>query len=153
MSTLPTQNPPAAQPEEVPWWMKYAGRGMGTFGGVGESPWRINSLITPFTYKLATAYLMCVFLGSSCHVPRCLDMCHNFPNLHCGWHLASVRQYNNSTLLSQLLFKTFTLCSIAGFIVVLAEAPCCCMFLDFVQTFTNFIENRPVWHKAVIYIM
>ena len=24
------------QPEEVPWWLKYAGRGMGTFGGIGE---------------------------------------------------------------------------------------------------------------------
>lgn len=42
---------------------------------------------------------------------------------------------------------------LAGFMVVLAEAPCCCMFLDFVQTFTNFIDRRPVWHKAAFYIL
>ena len=29
--------PQTSKPEEeVPWWMKYAGRGMGTFGGIGN---------------------------------------------------------------------------------------------------------------------
>jgi hypothetical protein len=39
MSSIPTTTPAENAPrpeEEVPWWMKYAGRGMGTFGGVGK---------------------------------------------------------------------------------------------------------------------
>ena len=35
-SPAPQPLPDAPQPEEVPWWLKYAGRGMGTFGGIGE---------------------------------------------------------------------------------------------------------------------
>ena len=27
---------PAPAPEEVPWWLKYGGRGLGTFGGIGK---------------------------------------------------------------------------------------------------------------------
>lgn len=37
-SAAPQPTTDAPQPEEVPWWLKYAGRGMGTFGGIGESP-------------------------------------------------------------------------------------------------------------------
>ena len=35
-SAAPQPITDAPQPEEVPWWLKYAGRGMGTFGGIGE---------------------------------------------------------------------------------------------------------------------
>ena len=37
MSTAVPMPEGATKPEEeVPWWMKYAGRGLGTFGGVGR---------------------------------------------------------------------------------------------------------------------
>ncbi|XP_018026743.1 calcium channel flower-like isoform X2 [Hyalella azteca] len=41
----------------------------------------------------------------------------------------------------------------AGFIVVSAEAPCCCMFIDFVQRYSKFVEERPQWQKAALYIV
>lgn len=40
---------------------------------------------------------------------------------------------------------------LAGFIVTALEAPCCCMFVDFVQQFSNWAETRPHWMKAVGY--
>ena len=40
MAAIPTASNASLQPSaaenEVPWWLKYAGRGMGTFGGVGR---------------------------------------------------------------------------------------------------------------------
>jgi len=39
-----------------------------------------------------------------------------------------------------------------GFVLVLAEAPCCCMFLDFGERFASFIEARPLWNKALLYL-
>ena len=41
---------------------------------------------------------------------------------------------------------------IAGFLVIVIEAPFCCMFLDFVQQFSGMIEGRPVWQKAALYL-
>ena len=43
--------------------------------------------------------------------------------------------------------------SFAGFIVVSAEAPCCCMFIDFVQHYSSFVESRPKYQKAALYVM
>uniref|UniRef100_A0A2P2HWS1 Calcium channel flower n=1 Tax=Hirondellea gigas TaxID=1518452 RepID=A0A2P2HWS1_9CRUS len=40
---------------------------------------------------------------------------------------------------------------LAGFVVVSAEAPCCCMFIDFVQLYSKFVEDRPPWQKAALY--
>ncbi|KAI2799330.1 hypothetical protein RDWZM_001996 [Blomia tropicalis] len=42
---------------------------------------------------------------------------------------------------------------IEGFIIVLTEAPCCCMFLDFAFMPANILEKRSPWFKAVIYLM
>nr|CAH0112732.1 unnamed protein product [Daphnia galeata] len=100
-SPAPQPLPDAPQPEEVPWWLKYAGRGMGTFGGI---------------VAMALGLWTCISFSPICIVAGI-------------WQI------------------------MAGFVVVLAEAPCCCMFLDFVQTFTNFIDRRPVWHKAGFYIL
>ena len=40
----------------------------------------------------------------------------------------------------------------AGFLLILIEAPFCCMFLDFVQQFSSMVEGRPVWQKAALYL-
>ena len=37
--------------------------------------------------------------------------------------------------------------------VITLEAPFCCFFLDFVQQFAGMLENRPVWQKALLYLM
>ncbi|XP_047502772.1 calcium channel flower-like isoform X3 [Penaeus chinensis] len=42
---------------------------------------------------------------------------------------------------------------LAAFIVISAEAPCCCMFVDFVQQYSMWVEGRPHWQKAVFYIV
>lgn len=34
-NTLPGPGP-VGPPEEVPWWLKYGGRGLGTVGGIGK---------------------------------------------------------------------------------------------------------------------
>jgi len=39
-----------------------------------------------------------------------------------------------------------------GFVVVSAEAPCCCMFVDFVSRYAKFVEERPAWQKAAVYV-
>nr|XP_026490468.1 calcium channel flower isoform X1 [Vanessa tameamea] len=41
---------------------------------------------------------------------------------------------------------------LAGFIVIVCEAPCCCFFIDYVQTLSDRIETRPYWNKAALYI-
>ncbi|KAH9388025.1 Calcium channel flower [Tyrophagus putrescentiae] len=42
---------------------------------------------------------------------------------------------------------------IEGFLMVLTEAPCCCMFLDFAYMPANLLDKRSPWFKAVIYLM
>lgn len=42
---------------------------------------------------------------------------------------------------------------LAGFLVTALEAPCCCMFVDFVQQFSNWADTRPYWMKAVGYTL
>lgn len=54
---------------------------------------------------------------------------------------------------TEVFLTLFSLFRLAGFIVVLTESPCCCVFLDFVNTYTAFVERRPVWHKAAFYIV
>merc|ERR1712111_281676 len=41
----------------------------------------------------------------------------------------------------------------AGFIMIVIEAPFCCMFLDFVASFAEMVEKRPPWQKAALYIV
>ncbi len=40
---------------------------------------------------------------------------------------------------------------LAGLVVIVVEAPFCCMFLDFVQQISSTMEGRPVWQKAALY--
>ncbi|KAK8725256.1 hypothetical protein OTU49_010781 [Cherax quadricarinatus] len=42
---------------------------------------------------------------------------------------------------------------LAAFIVISAEAPCCCMFIDFVQQYSTWVEGRQHWQKAAFYII
>merc|ERR1719153_1825904 len=41
----------------------------------------------------------------------------------------------------------------AGFIIIVIEAPFCCMFLDFVASFAEMVERRPPWQKTALYIV
>jgi len=99
---LPGPGPaPAGPPEEVPWWLKYGGRGLGTFGGIVAMALGVVNIISSILSPI------CIFAG-----------------------------------ILQVL---------VGFVLILAEAPCCCMFLDFGEKFANFIEKRPLWNKAALY--
>ncbi|XP_075213231.1 calcium channel flower isoform X2 [Lycorma delicatula] len=89
--------------DEVPWWMKYGGRGLGTVGGglaIIFGLWNCSGIL---------------FINFGCA----------FAGL---WQMVS------------------------GFIVIVIEAPCCCFFIDFVQTLSDFMEKRPYWNKAVLYM-
>ncbi|XP_034235115.1 calcium channel flower isoform X2 [Thrips palmi] len=89
--------------DDVPWWMKYAGRGLGTVGGG-----------------------IAIFLG----VWVCTGIL--FAEVNCL--IAGIWQM------------------LAGFITIVIEAPCCCMFLDFVQNISNFMEQRPYYYRGGLYI-
>ncbi|XP_074655707.1 calcium channel flower homolog [Tubulanus polymorphus] len=40
-----------------------------------------------------------------------------------------------------------------GFALILCESPCCCPFLDFVDSVTKFVDNRAYWQKAIVYVL
>lgn len=42
---------------------------------------------------------------------------------------------------------------VAGFIVIMIEAPCCCLFIDFVQNLSDSVEKRPYWNRAAAYCL
>ncbi|XP_046398026.1 calcium channel flower isoform X2 [Ischnura elegans] len=92
-----------AQPkDDVPWWMKYAGRGLGTVGGIiaiGLGLWNCFGIIL--------ANVWCLLGGI--------------------WQM------------------------LAGFLVVVVEAPCCCMFIDFVQNISEWVDRKPYFYRAVGY--
>merc|ERR1711981_446832 len=41
----------------------------------------------------------------------------------------------------------------AGLFMITLEAPFCCMFLDFVQQAVAKVDGRPVWQKALVYLV
>ncbi|KAJ4442474.1 hypothetical protein ANN_04060 [Periplaneta americana] len=43
------------------------------------------------------------------------------------------------------------ICKVAGALVIVIEAPCCCLFIDFVQNFSDWVEKRPYWNRAALY--
>ncbi|KAG6452963.1 hypothetical protein O3G_MSEX007918 [Manduca sexta] len=92
-----------AQKDDVPWWMRYAGRGLGTVGS-----------------------FIAIILG----LINCL----------------SIVVFNVACLIAGIWQM------LAGFIVIVCEAPCCCFFIDYVQTISDKMETRPYWNKAVLYV-
>jgi len=42
---------------------------------------------------------------------------------------------------------------LAGFIVVSAEAPFCCMFIEFVAAYSQWVDARPPWQKGAMYVV
>ncbi len=41
---------------------------------------------------------------------------------------------------------------VAGLVVIVVEAPFCCMFLEPAQKIAAFMEGRPVWQKAALFL-
>ncbi|XP_014260658.1 calcium channel flower [Cimex lectularius] len=92
----------AVPKDEVPWWMKYGGRGLGTVGGG-----------------------LAIFLGMF----NCLGII--------------------TADISCVISGIWQMC--AGFATLVIEAPCCCLFLDFVQSLSEFVDQRPYWNRAALY--
>ncbi|KAK0092908.1 hypothetical protein PV326_000357 [Microctonus aethiopoides] len=90
--------------EDVPWYMKYAGRGLGTVGS-----------------------LFAIFLGA--------------------WNCVGIILGDVSCFISGMWQM------VGGFLVVTIEAPCCCMFIDFVQNLSDWVERRPYWNRAAGYCL
>ncbi|KZC07297.1 Calcium channel flower, partial [Dufourea novaeangliae] len=42
---------------------------------------------------------------------------------------------------------------VIGFVVVMIEAPCCCLFIDFVQNLSDWVEKKPYWNRAAAYCL
>ncbi|CAG9121718.1 unnamed protein product [Plutella xylostella] len=91
------------QKDDVPWWMRLAGRALGTVGSG-----------------------IAIFLG--------LLNCMGIVLLQVSCLIAGIWQM------------------LAGFIVIVCEAPCCCFFVDYVQVLSDRMETRPYWNKAVLYV-
>ncbi|XP_050685655.1 calcium channel flower isoform X2 [Leptidea sinapis] len=92
-----------AQKDDVPWTLRYAGRGLGTVGS-----------------------FVAILLG--------LLNCLGIITLNVSCLIAGIWQM------------------LAGFIVIVCEAPCCCFFIDYVQTLSDKMESRPYWNKAAVYM-
>uniref|UniRef100_A0A0A9WJ01 Calcium channel flower n=1 Tax=Lygus hesperus TaxID=30085 RepID=A0A0A9WJ01_LYGHE len=92
----------AVPKDEVPWWMKYLGRGLGTVGGG-----------------------IAIFLGL--------------------WNCVGILLADVGCLVSGMWQM------VAGFSVIVIEAPCCCLFIDSVQTLSDFVDKRPYWNRAAYY--
>ncbi|XP_018903392.2 calcium channel flower isoform X3 [Bemisia tabaci] len=103
-SLMQRPNEDLVDKDEVPTWMKYAGRGLGTVGGG-----------------------FAIFLG----LWTCL-----------GILLADVQCLLGG--MWQIL---------AGFATIVIEAPCCCVFLDHVQTISDKVDKRPYWNRAAFYMV
>ncbi|XP_069690579.1 calcium channel flower isoform X1 [Periplaneta americana] len=92
----------AVPKDDVPWWMKYAGRGLGTAGSlvaIGLGLWNCVGIVI--------GQVDCLIGGM--------------------WQM------------------------VAGALVIVIEAPCCCLFIDFVQNFSDWVEKRPYWNRAALY--
>ncbi|GLV48619.1 flower [Carabus blaptoides fortunei] len=98
----PGQDPAAK--DDVAWWLKYAGRGLGTVGS-----------------------FIAIFLGV--------------------WNCVSVLLGHIGCLVSGMWQM------VAGFLVIVCEAPCCCLFVDFVQNLSEWVDKRPYWNRAVAYVV
>lgn len=59
------------------------------------------------------------------------------------WMCVSISPFNILLGIWQIL---------AGFIVLCVEAPCCCMFIDHVQKLADFMDGRPYWNRALVYV-
>ncbi|XP_021914171.1 calcium channel flower isoform X2 [Zootermopsis nevadensis] len=94
----------AVAKDDVPWWMKYAGRGLGTVGS-----------------------FVAIILG----LWSCIGIV--FGDIEC--------------LISGMWQM------MAGAVVIMIEAPCCCLFIDFVQNASDWVEKRPYWNRAAFYCL
>ncbi|XP_046736723.1 calcium channel flower isoform X1 [Diprion similis] len=90
--------------DEVPWWMKYAGRGVGTIGG-----------------------FFAILLGA--------------------WGCVGIITGSVSALIAGMWQM------VAGFLVIIIEAPCCCLFIDFVQNLSDWVDRKPYWQRAAVYCL
>ncbi|KAL1124094.1 hypothetical protein AAG570_001864 [Ranatra chinensis] len=90
--------------DEVPRWLKYAGRLCGTVGSG-----------------------IAIFFGI--------------------WNCISLLWGNMSCLIGGMWQM------VAGFIVIVIEAPCCCMFIDFVQTLSEWVDKKPYYYRAAFYVL
>ncbi|KAF5275637.1 hypothetical protein FQA39_LY06749 [Lamprigera yunnana] len=90
--------------DDVPWWLRYGGRAVGTLAG-----------------------FLAIFLG----VINCV----------------SVITADIQCLISGLWQM------VLGFATLCIEAPCCCLFVDFVQNLSDWMDKRPYWNKAAAYIV
>ncbi|KAF5307745.1 hypothetical protein FQR65_LT06616 [Abscondita terminalis] len=89
--------------DDVPWWLRYGGRTVGTIAG-----------------------FLAIFLG----VLNCV----------------SIITADVKCLISGLLQM------VLGFATLCIEAPCCCLFVDFVQNLSDWMDKRPYWNKAAAYV-
>lgn len=48
---------------------------------------------------------------------------------------------------------SFCIYRVAGATVIMIEAPCCCLFVDFVQNISDWVEKRPYWNRAAFYCL
>ncbi|KAK6619357.1 hypothetical protein RUM44_003739 [Polyplax serrata] len=103
-SLMARPNKDLVEKDDVPWWLKTAGRGVGTIGGG-----------------------IAIFLGV--------------------WNCVGIISGSVDCLLAGVWQM------MAGFFVIVVEAPCCCIFIDFVHTFSEWVDKRPYWNRGLFYLI
>ena len=106
---------------DVPWWMRYAGKGAGIGGGVGKwHKWHTICLVKSGRNYKTYFYL---YSGSFLWI---LVLYLIFAPLHCGWYLAdlcgSLRYHTRSSILLHVLGLCSTSSGQSGWQTSLAES-------------------------------
>ena len=101
---------------DVPWWMRYAGKGAGIGGGVGkwqfEELWLLPSVfMNPRLPKYDPCPLLTAFFSFSGRFLWILVLYLIFSSLHCGWYLADLCGSICNHTWSSVLLHVFGLCS------------------------------------------
>lgn len=100
-------------------------------------------------YKNATRQLEFIVCNVFYNFSWFLDFCEfvTVAIILGGWNCLSILGASVDCLISGMWQM------VAGFIVATIEAPCCCLFIDYVQNFSDWVEKRPYWNRAAGYCM
>jgi Uncharacterized conserved protein CG6151-P len=63
------------------------------------------------------------------------------------WNCFSILLLNFGCVVSGVLQM------LVGVVVMMVEAPVCCMFLEFAKTISNTVDSKPLLQKAALYCM
>ena len=116
----------------LPWYLKWAGKGAGIISGGG----RIDLFINIPKFFTST--------GSNPNLTRFLPCFISAAVFFGFWCCITITPLC-------IVAGIWQIC--AGLFIITLEAPFCCFFIDFIQQAVAKVDGRPVWQKALVYLV